>query len=165
MSALNPLKKIGWQVEESLRIHKNLSKDDMRSLAIKMLEEVELDDPESIYNKYPHELSGGMRQRVMIASALICEPKLLIADEPTTALDVNVQEQILELLIKINKEKGTAILFISHDLSVVRKLCKRVLVMYNGRIVEEGLTDDVFDNPKEEYTKTLIKSIPTFTKL
>ena len=101
----------------------------------------------------------------MTASALICEPKLLIADEVTTALDVNVQEQILELLIKINKEKGTAILFISHDLSVVRKLCKRVLVMYNGRIVEEGLTDDVFDNPKEEYTKTLIKSIPTFTKL
>ena len=165
MSALNPLKKIGWQVEESLRIHKNLTKEVRKALAIKMLEEVELDDPESIYNKYPHELSGGMRQRVMIASALICEPKLLIADEPTTALDVNVQEQILKLLIKINREKGTAILFISHDLSVVSKLCKRVVVMYNGRIVEEGLTNDVFDNPKEEYTKTLIKSIPTFTKL
>lgn len=166
MTALNPLKKIGWQVEESLRIHKKeMTKEERKTLALKLLEEVELDDPESIYNKYPHELSGGMRQRVMIAAALICDPKLLIADEPTTALDVNVQEQILDLLIKINKEKGTAILFISHDLSVIRKLCKRVLVMYKGRIVEEGETNEVFDNPKEEYTKTLIGAIPTFTKL
>lgn len=166
MTALNPLKKIGWQVEESLRIHKKeMAKDEMKKLAIKMLDEVELDNPEDIYNKYPHELSGGMRQRVMIAAALICNPKLLIADEPTTALDVNVQEQILDLLIRINKEKGTAILFISHDLSVIRKLCKRVLVMYQGRIVEEGETNEVFDNPKQEYTKTLIGAIPTFTKL
>ena len=101
----------------------------------------------------------------MIASALICDPKLLIADEPTTALDVNVQSQIIELLKKINKEKGTAILFISHDLSVVRMLCDRVLVMYNGRIVEEGRTEEVFTNPKEDYTKMLISAIPTFTKL
>lgn len=165
MTALNPLKKVGWQVEESLRIHKNLTKEERKSLALKMLDEVEFEDPESIYNKYPHELSGGMRQRVMIAAALVCDPKLLIADEPTTALDVNVQEQILKLLLKINKEKGTAILFISHDLSVIRKLCERVLVMYKGRIVEAGPTNEVFDNPKEEYTKTLIAAIPTFTKL
>lgn len=165
MTALNPLKKVGWQVEESLRIHKNLTKEERKSLALKMLDEVEFEDPESIYNKYPHELSGGMRQRVMIAAALVCDPKLLIADEPTTALDVNVQEQILKLLLKINKEKGTAILFISHDLSVIRKLCERVLVMYKGRIVEAGSTNEVFDNPKEEYTKTLIAAIPTFTKL
>ena len=166
MTALNPLKKIGWQVEESLRIHKSdMTKEERKQLALKMLAEVELDDPQGVYNKYPHELSGGMRKRVMIAAALICGPKLLIADEPTTALDVNVQEQILELLIKINKETGTAILFISHDLSVVRKLCKRVLVMYKGRIVEEGPTDDVFDNPKEDYTKMLVSAIPTFTKL
>lgn len=166
MTALNPLKKIGWQVEESLRIHKKeMSKEERKSLALKLLEDVELENPLEVYNKYPHELSGGMRQRVMIASALICDPKLLIADEPTTALDVNVQEQILNLLIKINKEKGTAILFISHDLSVIRKLCKRVLVMYKGRIVEEGDTNEVFDNPKEDYTKTLVSAIPTFTKL
>ena len=165
MTALNPLKKVGWQVEESLRIHKNLTKEERKALALKMLDEVEFDEPESIYNKYPHELSGGMRQRVMIAAALVCDPKLLIADEPTTALDVNVQEQILQLLIKINREKGTAILFISHDLSVIRKLCERVLVMYKGRIVESGPTNEVFDNPKEEYTKTLISAIPTFTKL
>lgn len=166
MTALNPLKRIGWQVEESLRIHKKeMSADKRRELALKLLAEVELDDPEAVYSKYPHELSGGMRQRVMIASALICDPKLLIADEPTTALDVNVQEQIIELLIKINREKGTAILFISHDLSVIRKLCKRVLVMYHGRIVEEGETGEVFDNPKDEYTKTLISAIPKFEKL
>ena len=165
MTALNPLKKIGWQVEESLRIHKNMTKVERKQLAIQMLKEVELDNAEEVYNKYPHELSGGMRQRVMIAAALICDPKLLIADEPTTALDVNVQDQIIDLLIKINKEKGTAILFISHDLSVVRKLCKRVLVMHDGRIDEAGSVNEVFDNPQEEYTKTLISAIPTFTKL
>lgn len=166
MTALNPLKTIGWQVEESLRIHKkDMSREERRACAIKMLDEVELDNPQIIYNKYPHELSGGMRQRVMIAAALICNPKLLIADEPTTALDVNVQEQIINLLIKINKEKGTAILFISHDLSVVRKLCERVLVMYDGRIVEDGNTDEVFNNPQNDYTKSLISAIPRFEKL
>lgn len=165
MTALNPLKKIGWQVEESLRIHKNLSKEEQKKLAIKLLEDVELEHPEEVYNKYPHELSGGMRQRVMIAAALICDPKILIADEPTTALDVNVQAQIIELLIKINREKGTSILFISHDLSVIRSLCQRVLVMYKGRIVEEGPVDEVFNNPQNEYTKSLIAAIPKFEKL
>lgn len=165
MTALNPLKKIGWQVEESLRIHKNLTKEERKKQAIKLLSDVELENPEQVYNQYPHELSGGMRQRVMIASALICDPKILIADEPTTALDVNVQSQIIDLLIKINKEKGTSILFISHDLSVIKALCKRVLVMYKGRIVEEGPTEEVFTNPKDEYTKTLISAIPKFEKL
>jgi len=165
MTALNPLKKIGWQVEESLRIHTDLDKEQRKTKALKLLEDVELDNPQEVYNKYPHELSGGMRQRVMIAAALICEPKLLIADEPTTALDVNVQSQIIELLIKINKEKGTAILFISHDLSVVKSLCERVLVMYHGRIVEEGLASEIFNNPKEEYTQKLISAIPKFEKL
>jgi ABC-type glutathione transport system ATPase component len=130
-----------------------------------MMKDVELEDAENIYYKYPHELSGGMRQRVMIAAALICDPKLLIADEPTTALDVTIQAQIIELLKKINKERGTAILFISHDLSVIRSLCSRVVVMNKGRIVESGPVDEVFNNPKEEYTKNLIGAIPKFVKL
>ena len=165
MTSLNPVKRIGWQVGESLRLHTELSEDEIRNKVIKMLEDVELQDPESIYNKYPHELSGGMRQRVMIAAALICNPKVLIADEPTTALDVTVQAQIIKLLKKINKKTGTAILFISHDLSVVRKLCSRVLVMYKGRVVETGEVNEVFDFPKEEYTKRLIAAIPRMEKL
>ena len=165
MTSLNPVKKIGWQVEEALRIHTQLGAEELKSRAIEMLRDVELDNPEEVYEKYPHELSGGMRQRVMIAAALICDPKLLIADEPTTALDVTIQAQILELLLKINKEKGTAILFISHDLSVIRTVCSRVLVMNRGRIVEEGPVDDIFNNPREEYTKRLIGAIPKFTKI
>ena len=165
MTSLNPVRTIGWQVEEALRIHREMSDEDLKKAAIAMLKDVELDDAESIYDKYPHELSGGMRQRVMIAAALICDPKLLIADEPTTALDVTIQAQIIELLKKINREKGTAILFISHDLSVVRSLCSRVLVMNKGRIVESGDISDVFDHPKEEYTKHLIEAIPKFKKI
>ncbi len=165
MTSLNPVKRIGWQVGESLRLHTDLTEDEIHNKVIKMLEDVELQDPESLYNKYPHELSGGMRQRVMIAAALICNPKLLIADEPTTALDVTVQAQIIKLLKKINKKTGTAILFISHDLSVVRKLCTRVLVMYKGRVVETGEVSEVFDFPKEDYTKRLIAAIPRMEKL
>ncbi len=165
MTSLNPVKKIGWQVGESLRIHTALTDDEIRARVLKMLENVELPDPEDVYDKYPHELSGGMRQRVMIAAALICEPKILIADEPTTALDVTVQAQIIKLLKRINEKTGTAILFISHDLSVVRMLCGRVLVMYHGRVVESGNVDEVFDNPKEDYTKRLISAIPRMEKL
>lgn len=165
MTSLNPVKKIGWQVGESLRIHTALTDDEIRSRVLKMLEKVELPDPEDVYDKYPHELSGGMRQRVMIAAALICEPKILIADEPTTALDVTVQAQIIKLLKRINEKTGTAILFISHDLSVVRMLCSRVLVMYHGRVVESGDVNEVFDNPKEDYTKRLISAIPRMEKL
>ncbi len=161
MTSLNPVKKIGWQVEESLRLHhKELTKEERKAKAIQMLLDVELDDAEKVYNSYPHELSGGMRQRVMIASAMICEPQILIADEPTTALDVTIQEQIVELLKKINREKQTAILFISHDLSLVRQLCERVIVMQGGYIVESGNTEEIFNHPKEEYTKNLIRAIP-----
>ena len=165
MTSLNPVRKIGWQVEEALRIHSDLSDEELRKAAISMMKDVELENAEELYDKYPHELSGGMRQRVMIAAALICDPKLLIADEPTTALDVTIQAQIIELLKKINLEKGTAILFISHDLSVVKMLCKRVVVMNKGRIVESGPVDEIFDHPREEYTKHLIASIPKFRKI
>ena len=165
MTSLDPVKTIGYQVEEALRIHRELSDEELKSAAIAMMRDVELDDAENLYYKYPHELSGGMRQHVMIAAALICDPKLLIADEPTTALDVTIQAQIIDLLKKINKEKSTAILFISHDLSVIRSLCSRVIVMNKGRIVESGPVDEVFDNPKEEYTKNLIEAIPKFVKI
>jgi ABC-type dipeptide/oligopeptide/nickel transport system ATPase component len=126
------------------------------------MKEVEL-GPE-VYDKYPHELSGGMRQRVMIAAAMICDPVLLIADEPTTALDVTIQEQIIQLLMRLNTEKKTAILFISHDLSLVKKLCERVVVMEGGRMIEEGLTEEVFRNPQETYTKQLIGAIPQIVR-
>ncbi|MCR4750132.1 MAG: ABC transporter ATP-binding protein [Lachnospiraceae bacterium] len=160
LTSLNPVKKIGWQVEESLRIHTNLPPEIRKQKALEALKEVELDDPQRVYDSYPHELSGGMRQRVMIAAAMVGNPKLLIADEPTTALDVTVQSQIVELLKKINKEKKTAILFISHDLSLVGQLCQRVLVMKNGYVVEEGTVEEIFDHPKESYTQKLISAIP-----
>lgn len=120
------------------------------------MEEAELRDPKIVYEKYPHELSGGMLQRVMIAAAIVSEPKLLLADEPTTALDVTIQTQILELLKKINREKGTTILFISHNLNVVRKLCSRVAVMHKGKIVEEGAAEAVFYHPQDAYTQRLL---------
>lgn len=160
MTSLNPVKKIGWQVEESLRIHTELDKQKRREKAIEMLRDVELAFPEKVYSQYPHELSGGMRQRVMIAAAMICSPKILIADEPTTALDVTIQAQIVALLKRMNREKKTAILFISHDLSLVKQLCTRVLVMQGGYIVEQGLTDEIFNHPREQYTKKLIAAIP-----
>lgn len=164
MTSLNPVKKIGWQVEESLKIHTDLSKEERKEKALKALEEVELDNPEWVYNAYPHQLSGGMRQRVMIAAAMINVPKLLIADEPTTALDVTLQAQIVELLQKTNREKKTAILFISHDLSLVSRLCKRVFVMKDGYLIESGDAEQIFKNPKEEYTKQLIDAIPKMEK-
>ena len=160
MTSLNPVKKIGWQVGEALEIHTDLSKEEIRNRVLRMLDRVELPNPELVYEQYPHELSGGMRQRVMIASAMICKPKILIADEPTTALDVTIQAQIVELLKRLNKTEETAILFISHDLSLVRTLCERVVVMQKGRVVESGTTKDIFEHPKEEYTKLLIEAIP-----
>lgn len=160
MTSLNPVKRIGWQIEESLRIHTELNKEERYQKAIEMMKEVELPDPERLYRQYPHELSGGMRQRVMIAAAMICNPRILIADEPTTALDVTIQTQIVELLKRMNREKQTSILFISHDLSLVKQLCERVLVMKGGYIVETGLTQEVFAHPKEEYTQRLIAAIP-----
>ncbi len=160
MTSLNPVKKIGWQMEESLRIHEKFTKKERYERAIAQLMEVGLLDAKKVYHQYPHELSGGMRQRVMIGAALICNPKLMIADEPTTALDVTVQDQILQLLKKRNKEKKTGILFISHDLELVQKLCERVIVMHKGMIVEKGLAREVFTSPSHEYTKKLIASIP-----
>ena len=160
MTSLNPVKRIGWQIEESLRIHTEFNKEERYQKAIEMMKEVELPDPERLYRQYPHELSGGMRQRVMIAAAMICNPRILIADEPTTALDVTIQAQIVELLKRMNREKQTSILFISHDLSLVKQLCERVLVMKGGYIVETGPTQEVFAHPEEEYTQRLIAAIP-----
>ena len=161
MTSLNPVKRIGWQVEEPLYIHHpEVPKEDRKNRAIEMLRAVGLDNAEDVYYMYPHELSGGMRQRVMIAAAMIGNPKILIADEPTTALDVTVQAQIVELLKKLNKEMGTSIIFISHDLSLVNQICQRVIVMQKGNIVESGKTVDVFTRPRDSYTKKLIAAIP-----
>ena len=165
MTSLNPTMKIGKQVEESLRIHTNLTKEERKARALEAMELAELSDPERIYNRYPHELSGGMRQRVMIASALVLRPQLLIADEPTTALDVTIQAEILRTLKEINRKEGTSILFISHDLGVIRALCRRVVVMQNGLIVEEGPVEQVFHHPQQEYTKKLIAARPTHKRL
>lgn len=160
-ASMNPLIKIGKQIEEPLRLHASLSKKGRYDKAIKALESVKIRNPKEVYNKYPHELSGGMLQRCMIASAIINSPALLIADEPTTALDVTVQSQILELLKEYNRTSGTAIIFISHDLNVVKKTCSRVAVMKSGEIREIGSTGEIFSNPKDDYTKKLIASIPT----
>lgn len=160
LNSLNPLRKVGWQVEESLRVHTVMDKLEMKERAIEALRDVELDNPEAVYNSYPHELSGGMRQRAMIAAAMIIQPKLLIADEPTTALDVTIQAEIVELLLRINRERNTSIMFISHDLSLVNTLCEDVLVMQNGYVVEQGNCSEIFNNPKMEYTKKLISAIP-----
>lgn len=160
MTSLNPVMSIGEQVEEGLRIHTSQTAAQRKELALEMMGKVELPDPESLYDKYPHQLSGGMRQRVMIAAALIMKPKLLIADEPTTALDVTIQAQILKLLQKINKEEGTAVLFISHDLGVIRHLCTRVIVMNQGKAVEQGSVEEIFAHPRQEYTRKLLSAIP-----
>ena len=143
MTSLNPVMTIGEQVEEAMRIHSHFSARERKEKALQMMKNVELPNPELLYDKYPHQLSGGMRQRVMIAAALVMGPKLLIADEPTTALDVTIQAQILKLLQKINREQGTAILFISHDLGVIRHLCSRVIVMNRGKAVEQGSVQEI----------------------
>ena len=161
MTSMDPTMRVGPQVEESLTVHGLYTPEERKRRAIQAMADAELPDPETLYRKYPHELSGGMLQRAMIAAAIICEPVLLICDEPTTALDVTVQEGILNLLKKINREKGTGILFISHNLHVVRKLCTRVAVMCRGEVVETGDVDQVFYHPQQEYTKRLIAAIPT----
>ncbi len=161
MTSMDPTMRIGPQVEESLTVHGLYTPEERKQRALQAMADAELPDPESLYRKYPHELSGGMLQRAMIAAAIICDPVLLICDEPTTALDVTVQEGILNLLKKINREKGTGILFISHNLHVVRKLCTRVAVMCRGEVVETGDVDQVFFHPQQEYTKRLIAAIPT----
>ena len=160
MNAMDPLMTIGKQVEEVLRIHTTCSREERKRLALEALAAVDLPDPEGIYGKYPHELSGGMLQRAMIAAAIVIRPKLLLLDEPTTALDVTIQAQILELLKRLNKESGISMLFISHNLNVVRKLCSRVAVMQRGVLVEEGDVETVFHHPQHPYTQHLIAAIP-----
>lgn len=160
MSSLNPCMKIEAQLIEAILLHNHISKAEARKRACAVLQSVGMPDPETTLKSYPHQLSGGMSQRVMIAMAMSCEPELLIADEPTTALDVTIQAQILELMVQIKKEKNTGILLITHDLGVVAQMCSQVVVMYAGRIVEEASVIELFSNPKHPYTKGLIASVP-----
>jgi len=162
MTCLNPVKKIGETMSEVILIHLRVSKKEALNIAAKSLEETEMPDPFFVLKQYPHELSGGMRQRVMIATALSLRPKLLIADEPTTALDVTIQAQILRLLKRLNGTFETSILLITHNLGVVAQLCHRVGVMYAGNIVEVGSVEDIFENPMHPYTLGLISAIPKF---
>lgn len=160
MTSLNPTMKVGRQIIEGLVRHKKVSKEDARKKAIEMLELVSVPQPDKRINQYPHEFSGGMRQRVMIALAMVSDPQLLIADEPTTALDVTVQAQILELMKDIQTKLGMSIILITHDLGVVADISDVVNVMYAGQILEQGLTKDIFENPKHPYTKGLLASVP-----
>ena len=160
LSSLNPVFTCGNQIMEALMIHQKLSKREARERAIEMLRLVGIPSPETRVDQYPHELSGGMRQRVMIACALSCHPKLLIADEPTTALDVTIQAQIMELIVELNQKLNMGVILITHDLSVVAETCSRVAVMYLGQIVEEADVFSLFQNPQHPYTKGLLRSIP-----
>lgn len=161
MTSLNPVFTIGNQLMEAILLHTSRNKKQARGRAIEMLTLVGVNEPEKRMDQYPHEFSGGMRQRVMIAMALVCEPDILIADEPTTALDVTIQAQILELMKDLQKKMGMSIILITHDLGVIADMCDEVIVMYAGGVCERGTVDEIFYNPKHEYTKGLIKSIPT----
>ncbi|MFF2450743.1 ABC transporter ATP-binding protein [Neobacillus sp. NPDC058068] len=160
MTSLNPVYKIGRQIEEAVQLHLKYDKKQAREHAINMLKLVGIPRAEEIVDEFPYQLSGGMRQRVMIAMAMACKPKLLIADEPTTALDVTIQAQILDLMRKLNKEGDTAIMLITHDLGVVAEMCDRVVVMYAGKVVEEADVFTIFENPKHPYTEGLLYSVP-----
>ena len=161
MTSLNPTQRAGRQVEEMLRLHTGLAAAERREKVLEAVRAGGLREPEKVYASYPHQLSGGMRQRVMIAMAVILEPELIVADEPTTALDVTIQNQIIELLRKINETQKNAMLFITHDLNLARRLCHRVAVMKDGRVVEQGPVEEIFRNPKEEYTRRLIEAVPS----
>jgi oligopeptide transport system ATP-binding protein len=161
MTSLNPVYTIGNQLEEAIRLHTDRDKPQARERAVEMLRLVGINEPEKRVRQYPFELSGGMRQRVMIAMALACEPDILIADEPTTALDVTIQAQILELMKELQQRLGLAIILITHDLGVVAGMCDKIVVMYAGRIIERGSADDIFYEPRHEYTKGLLRSIPS----
>ncbi|MBQ3919740.1 MAG: ABC transporter ATP-binding protein [Oscillospiraceae bacterium] len=161
MTSLNPTYTIGKQLMEAILLHTGRTKQQAKERAIEMLRLVNVNEPEKRMKQYPYEFSGGMRQRVMIAMALACEPDILIADEPTTALDVTIQAQILDLMKSLQEELGMAIIMITHDLGVVAQLCDEVIVMYAGSICEQGTADEIFYNPKHEYTKGLLRSIPT----
>ncbi len=161
MTSLNPTYTIGHQLTEAILLHTDRNRKEAKARAVEMLKLVNVNDPEKRIKQYPYELSGGMRQRVMIAMALACEPDILIADEPTTALDVTIQLQILELMQSLQREMGMAIIMITHDLGVIAQMCDEVIVMYAGSICEQGTADEIFYNPRHEYTKGLLKSIPT----
>ncbi len=178
MTTLNPVFKVGEQIEESLKIHglykeegllkgrfKKKEETKIYEKVINLMKEVGISAPEARYKDYPHQFSGGMQQRALIAIALACEPEVILADEPTTALDVTIQAQILELLKKINKSRGTSIVFVTHDLAVASEFCHNIAVMYAGRLVERGPVDEVINNPKHPYTKGLLLSIPKITKV
>ena len=165
MTSLNPVFTIGSQLGEAIRLHTNRRGKQVRERAIEMLELVGINEPEKRIRQYPFELSGGMRQRVMIAMALACEPDILIADEPTTALDVTIQAQILELMQDLQKKLGMAVILVTHDLGVIADMCDNIIVMYGGRICERGTAREIFYNPKHEYTKGLLRSIPSVNNM
>ena len=160
MTALNPVFTVGRQLTEGLRVHKGMSKETANARALELMKQVRIPEPDKRLTQYPHELSGGMRQRVVIAMALACEPRLLIADEPTTALDVTIQAEILALIDRLKRETGTAVMFITHDMAVVAQMADRVVVMFRGNKVEEGLVQDIFENPQHDYTKALLAAVP-----
>jgi oligopeptide/dipeptide ABC transporter ATP-binding protein len=160
MTSLNPVYTVGDQIRESLRLHRKMGRKEARAAGVAALREVGIPEPDRRFDEYPHQLSGGMRQRVMIAMALSCEPDLLIADEPTTALDVTIQAQILDLLAELRTRRGMAMLLITHDLGVVAEVCDRVLVMYAGQVVEAGSVEDIFHRPRHPYTRGLLASLP-----
>jgi len=164
MTSLNPVYTIGNQIMEVILLHTNKTKKEAYERAVELLTLVGINEPAKRMKQYPHELSGGMRQRVMIAIALACEPKLLIADEPTTALDVTIQAQILELMMELKQKIGMSIIMITHDLGIVASMCRKIAVMYAGKVVEYGTTDEIFYNPRHEYTKGLLRSIPRLTE-
>lgn len=164
MTSLNPVRKVGEQVGEPLGIHKGMNKRQIRQRVLEMFELVGIPEPKARFDAYPHELSGGLRQRAMIAMGLICEPKLLIADEPTTALDVTTQAQILRLMLELRDRVGTSIILITHDLGIIAEMCDEVNVMYAGQIVEQGSVFDLFDRPGHPYTRGLLASIPKATE-
>ena len=164
MTSLNPIIKYGRQIAESLRLHRGMNKKEAMEEAIRMMQAVGIANPEVRAHEYPHQMSGGMRQRVMIAMALACQPQILIADEPTTALDVTIQAQILDLIRGLNEQMNTSVLFITHDLGVVSELCDTVIVMYTGRIVEKAPVRELFNDPKHPYTVGLMSAIPRITK-
>lgn len=165
MTSLNPVFTIGSQIAEAVLLHTKSSKHEAMEKALEMLKLVGINEPEKRLKQYPYELSGGMRQRVMIAMALACEPDILIADEPTTALDVTIQAQILELMQSLQKKLGMAIIMVTHDLGVIAEMCDEIVVMYGGRFCERGTADEIFYNPRHEYTRGLLRSIPNITNM
>lgn len=165
MTSLNPVFTVGSQIMEAIRLHTKKTKEEAKVRAAEMLELVGVNEPERRLKQYPHELSGGMRQRVMIAMALACEPDILIADEPTTALDVTIQAQILELMQDLQKQLGMAIIMVTHDLGVIADMCDEIIVMYGGRVCERGTAEDIFYRPSHEYTKGLLRSIPNIGRM